>query len=140
MNVYWPIALVVASNIVYHICAKSLPAKVDPFASLVITYLVGAIVSLVCFFIFNPGENIARSYSNVNWTSFVLGLVIVGLEVGSIYAYKVGWNVNNAFLIESGLVSVCLLFVGYFIYREGITWTKVVGIVLCMAGLFFIRK
>ena len=32
MNLYWPIALVVVSNIIYHICAKSSPESIDPFA------------------------------------------------------------------------------------------------------------
>ena len=36
----WPIALVVLSNVVYHICAKSLPAAMNPLASLTVTYLV----------------------------------------------------------------------------------------------------
>ena len=41
----WPIALVVASNVVYQICAKSIPGDLNPFASLTVTYLVGAAAS-----------------------------------------------------------------------------------------------
>lgn len=41
----WPIALVVFSNVLYQVCAKSVPAKMNPYASLTITYLVGALVS-----------------------------------------------------------------------------------------------
>ena len=43
----WPIALLVVSNTVYQICAKSVPEDMNPFASLVITDLVGAAVSAV---------------------------------------------------------------------------------------------
>ena len=49
MAYFWPLILVVASNSVYHICAKSLPESVDPLASLTVTYLIGSIVSgVVC--------------------------------------------------------------------------------------------
>jgi hypothetical protein len=41
----WPIGLVVISNVVYQICAKSVPRDMNPFASLTITYLIGMISS-----------------------------------------------------------------------------------------------
>ena len=47
----WPILLVVLSNTVYQICAKGVPSEMNPFASLVITYLVGAAVSFVLFLV-----------------------------------------------------------------------------------------
>ena len=39
----WPIALVVFSNTLYQICAKEVPAGMNAFASLTVTYLVGAV-------------------------------------------------------------------------------------------------
>ncbi|SEA90417.1 hypothetical protein SAMN05216349_14911 [Oribacterium sp. KHPX15] len=47
----WPISLVILSNVVYQICAKSVPDKMNPFASLTITYIVGAIASTILFFV-----------------------------------------------------------------------------------------
>ena len=43
----WPIALVVISNTLYQICAKSVPEGMNPLASLTVTYLIGAAVSCV---------------------------------------------------------------------------------------------
>ena len=43
----WPLGLVVLSNVFYQICAKSVPDRMNPFASLTITYLVGASASLI---------------------------------------------------------------------------------------------
>ena len=88
----WPIALVVLSNTVYQICSKSMPPEVHPFASLTVTYLVGAVLSGVMFFVLNPGGNLLREYGKLNWAPFALGIVIVGLEVGFVYAYKAGWS------------------------------------------------
>ena len=42
----WPMALEVLSNTAYQICAKSVPEGMNPFASLTVTYLVGAAASL----------------------------------------------------------------------------------------------
>ena len=39
LSYIWPIALVIFSNILYHICAKSAPEGVHPFAALTVTYL-----------------------------------------------------------------------------------------------------
>lgn len=139
LNFVWPIALVVLSNTVYQICAKGVPDKVSPFASLTVTYLVGAAVSAVLFFFTHPGENILKQVTQMNWASYVLGLVIVGLEVGWIYAYKAGWQISTGSIVQSAFLAVMLVFVGAILYREAITWNKIVGIVICLIGLVFIN-
>lgn len=76
----WPISLVIISNIVYQICAKATPAQMNPLASLVVTYLTGAVASTVLYFLLNRGEaNLVKELHQVNWAPFVLGIVIVGL-------------------------------------------------------------
>lgn len=139
LSYVWPIALVVLSNTVYQICTKGVPEKVSPFASLTVTYLVGAAVSAVLFFITHRGENILKQVAQMNWTSYVLGLVIVGLEVGWIYAYKAGWQVSTGSVVQSAFLAVMLVLVGAILYREAITWNKIVGIVICLIGLVFIN-
>ena len=57
-SMIWPIALVVLSNTVYQICAKGVPDKVSPFASLTITYAVGALSTLLLHFLLRPGESL----------------------------------------------------------------------------------
>ena len=44
MSIIWPIALIVAANIVYQICAKGVSKEMDAMASLTVTYLVGALL------------------------------------------------------------------------------------------------
>ena len=135
----WPIALVVLSNVVYQICANSVPEGMDPFASLTVTYLVGAVVSAVLYYVLGPRGNIFREYGKLNWAPLTLGLVIVGLEVGWIYAYKAGWQVSTGFIVQSAFLAVVLLLVGYLVYHETLTWNKIVGVVICLAGLVFIN-
>ncbi|MBQ3661262.1 MAG: EamA family transporter [Firmicutes bacterium] len=136
----WPIALVVLSNTFYQICAKEVPEKMDPFASLTVTYLVGAAVSFALFGLLNRGGSIVAEYQKLNWAPFVLGLVLVGLETGFIYAYRAGWTVSTAAIVQSAFLGVALIFVGMLLYKEVITPTKVAGILICLVGLYFINK
>lgn len=97
----WPIALVVLSNVVYQICAKSVPEGINPLASLTVTYLVGAVTSGILFFALNKDGSLLREYGKLNWVPFVFGIALVGLEVGFIYAYKAGWQVSTASIVHS---------------------------------------
>lgn len=71
--------------------------------------------------------------------TFCLGFVIVGLEVGWIYAYKAGWQVSTGFIVQSAFLAAVLLFVGYFLYHEALTWKKLVGMAVCVIGLILIN-
>ena len=135
----WPIALVIASNILYQICTKSVPKDLNPFASLIVTYLVGAVVSAIFYFLNRSEGSLVKEFGKLNWVSFVLGLVIIGLEAGWIYAYKAGWQVSTGFIVQSAFLSSMLLFVGYFLYHESLSWNKVLGVAICMIGLIFIN-
>lgn len=135
-----PLGLVVLSNVFYQICAKSLPDKMNPFASLTITYMIGAIASFLLYYILNRDANIIKEYQQVNWAPFVLGFVIVGLEVGYLYAYKVGWLVSSAQIVQAAIVAIILIFVGYMLYKEPITWNKIIGIIVCLIGLVLINR
>lgn len=135
----WPIALVVLSNVVYQICAKSVPEGLNPFAALAVTYSVGAIASVILFFALGKSVNIFKEFGKLNWAPFVLGLVIVGLEVGFIYAYKAGWTISTASLVQGCALAIILIFVGLLLYKEALTWNKLVGVAICLVGLFFIN-
>jgi len=135
----WPIALVVLSNTLYQVCAKSVPDGMNPLASLTVTYLIGAAVSCLLYFILNRDANLVREFRLLNWAPVVLGLVIVGLEIGFIYAYRAGWQVSITQIVTSVAVAVILIFVGSLLYCEAITWNKIVGIIVCLAGLVLIN-
>ena len=140
MTYYMPIALIVLSNIFYNVCTKQTPENLNPFASLTVTYLVGAIFSAVLYFAFNRGGNLIAEYRNLNWSPWVLGLAIVGLEAGAIWMYRVGWNISTGQLFHSVLLAICLVVIGIIFYKEQLTASKIAGIIICLVGLFFINK
>lgn len=136
----WPLGLVVLSNTVYQICAKSAPEGVHPMATLTVTYAIAAVASAILYFALNRGGNLLAEYRGLNWAPFVLGIVIVGLEVGFIYAYRAGWQVSTASLVQSAILTLALLLVGRFLYHESLSWNKLAGAALCLAGLVVINR
>ena len=135
----WPIGLAVMSNIVYHICSKSVPAEASPFAALTVTYLVSTVFSAVMLVVTNGSGRIADAFGKLNWAPFVLGIAIVGLEIGFMCAYKAGWQVSTASIVQSTFLSVALIVVGFLLFREAVTWNKLVGAAICLVGLVFIN-
>ena len=136
----WPIALVVCCNTLYQVCAKSVPVDMDPFASLTITYLVGAAASFLLYFGLNRSGSLLQEYRHVNWAPVVLGLVVVALEVGMIFAYKAGWKVSLASTVQGTFVAIALVAVGALFYHEAITFNKLLGIALCLGGLAVMNR
>ena len=140
ISMIWPIVLIVFSNIVYQICAKGVPKNMDAMASMTITYIVGAVCSGIMYFVMNKNGSLLQEYVKINWAPVFLGVSVVGLEVGFIYAYKNGWAVSTVSIVQSAFLAVALIVVGAILYHEVITANKVIGIVICLIGLYFINK
>ncbi len=139
-NYIWPVALVVLSNVFYHIIAKSTPNESNAFLSLTVTYIVAAIVSFVMF-LFQGGlhKSIIEEAGKLNWTALVLGVCIIGLELGNILAYRAGWKISNASLIANIVLACILVFVGKFAYMETVTVKQIIGVITCIVGLVLIN-
>jgi len=140
MNMYIPIIIVVLSNAFYHIFAKSTPTNLNPFASLSITYVIGAIVSVILFFTTTKNSNLFVEYGKLHWSSFALGIAIVGLEAGFLLMYRAGWNISTGQVISSIALAFVLVLIGSLFYNETITINKIAGILVCMLGLYLINK
>ena len=135
----WPLLLVVLSNTFYNICTKSTPSNVNAFGTLMITYITAAILTGIIFLFLVKPENAIFELSKVNWTSIVLGIAIVGLELGYIFMYRSGWKVSSGALVANICLAIALLFVGAILYGENINVKQVLGIFICIAGLFLIN-
>lgn len=142
MSAYiWPIALVIVSNIIYQICAKEVPSDMDGMASLILTYAVSTVTVVVLFFALGSAQGgLFAEYSKLNWAPIALGISAVGLEAGYIFAFKNGWEISKAFVVQASILAVMLIFVGVILYKESLTWNKLAGIALCVAGLILINR
>ncbi|WP_405309112.1 EamA family transporter [Methanobrevibacter sp.] len=138
-NLLWPILIVILSNTFYNICMKSMPSDVNPFGALMVTYIVSAVITSIIFVFMVKPSNVMFELSKVNWTSIILALVLVGLEVGYVFVYRVGWSVSTASVVANICLACVLLVVGYFLYRENVSLRQILGIFVCMIGLILIN-
>ena len=116
-----------------------MPSDVNPFGALMITYLAAAIISAVIFAFAVGPSNVGVEISKINWTSIILALAIVGLEVGYVFVYRAGWQVSNASVVANIGLACVLLIVGYVLYRENVSIRQILGIFVCMFGLILIN-
>ncbi|WP_202707718.1 hypothetical protein [Sporosalibacterium faouarense] len=137
---YLPIGLIVLSSLFYHLSQKSTPANLNPIATLIVTYVSASAVSIVSFFIFVPDASLSQSLRTINWSSLLLGFAVVGLELGFLLSYRIGWNISIAGLLSNTLVALLLIPIGLLIYKETISLTAVSGVILCITGLILISK
>ena len=80
-----------------------------------VTYLVAAIISAIIFVYVVGPSNVGVEISKINWTSVILAIAIVGLEVGYVFVYRAGWAVSTATVVANIGLACVLIFVGYFL-------------------------
>lgn len=139
MLYYWPVALTVVANVLYHVFLKVTPAGVNPLISLLVTYLSAAAATAAIYVCQPDRAPLLAGLRELNWASYALGVAIVGLEVGFMLAYRAGWNISLAGLISSTTVSLLLIPVGLLAFRETLSATNALGIALCLAGLVLVN-
>ena len=139
-NMIWPILIVVVANTIYNVSAKSTPTDVNSFASLSLSYAIGAVCSVVMFFLTSENKNLLAELSKINWTSLALGIAIVGLEFGYICIYRAGWKISVATLVANISLACVLLIVGMLLYKETISVRQMIGITISAIGLILIAK
>jgi len=133
----WPLGLVVLSSVAYNVGSKLVPAEANPLVSIIVTYLVAAVFALVLYLL-TGGRNVVAELGHLNWSSLVLSLAVVGIDVSVIYAYRVGWGVSQWPVVQSVLVAVAVMLVGFLVFKETITVRQVLGAAACLVGLVLI--
>ena len=134
------IVLIIVSNIVYNVCQKSTPQNANPFTALLVTYLTAALLTLVASFFYKSDKGFFGSFSELNWTSVVLGGAIVGLELGYLLAYRAGWNISLGSLVANIILALLLIPIGILFYKEFFSFNQIIGVVFCLIGLILINK
>lgn len=54
-------------------------------------------------------------------------------------AFRAGWEMSTAHLVMSALLEFALIAMGVLLFQEALTWNKLVGVAVCLAGLFLIN-
>ena len=136
---YFSISLAIASSALYHFVAKSTPSNVNFTVSLLVTYAVAFIVTLVGFFYFPAKNGVVAEIKQLNWASIGLAIAIVGIEFGFLLTYRSGWNLGIAAVLVNVVASLILVPVAIFFFKDKISLINILGILVCLAGLVMLN-
>jgi drug/metabolite transporter (DMT)-like permease len=138
---YISILIVIISNIIYHISQKSISKTLNPMISMIVTYSTALIITFIILLIF-PVEksSISTEIKSINWASVLLGMAVVGLETGFLLMYRSGWNISFAAIFSNVIVTLLLIPVGMYFFKDKITLTNTLGVILSIVGIFLINK
>lgn len=134
------LVLAVGSTVAYHLITKLVPADAHPVATLLTAYLF---VSLLCagILLLTPAEAGFRShFTQVNWTAPALAVVVVLLDLAFILLYRSGFPVSFGALVTQVAAALALLGLGLLFFKDRLTITNFVGVVLCLAGLWLVNR
>ena len=136
---YFSITLAIASSALYHFVAKSTPSNVNFTVSLLVTYAVAFVITLLGFFFFPVTNGIAAELKQLNWASIGLAIAVVGIEFGFLLTYRSGWNLGIAAVLVNVVASLILVPVAILVFKDEISWVNILGILVCLAGLVMLN-
>lgn len=136
---YFSITLAIASSALYHFVAKSTPSNVNFTVSLLVTYAVAFVVTLLGFFFFPATNGVTAELKQLNWASIGLAIAVVGIEFGFLLTYRSGWNLGIAAVLVNVVASLILVPVAIFVFKDKISWINILGILICLAGLVMLN-
>lgn len=137
---YFAISIAIISTISYHILIRSISdTTINPFVLLLFIYLVSIILTLIVIISFS--ELSIKNITGIQdkWKYLLIGVSIVGVELGYILAYRSGWKVNITAVFANISVAILIIPIGYYLFNESISNIKIFGIGLCIIGLFIIN-
>lgn len=136
---YFSISLAIVSSALYHFSAKSAPANINFSISLVVTYAVALVITILSSFFFPAPNGLLAEIKQLNWASLLMAVAIVGIEFGFLMVYRSGWNLGIAAVLVNVVASLILLPVAIFLFKDKISWVNILGIFVCLAGLVMLN-
>ena len=141
MQMIW-LGVAIASAAAYHIVLKLTPVGVNPSLSLAVSYAVVTVAFVIAYFVLPAsGPATARaSLAQLNWATWVLGLVIVFLDLAFFMMYRGGFDVSLGQIVSQSGTALLLLLIGTAFFNEKLSLANIAGILLCVAGLWLISR
>lgn len=137
---YLPIAMTIFGGMLYHVSQKSIPKTANPLHILIIAYLTGIALLAIFAFFYATEKSFVGSFKESNWAVYVVGIGAAFIEIGFLLAYRFGWDISQANVIANIGMAVLLIPIGIVLFKEKISITQAVGIVLCMIGLILVAR
>lgn len=135
-HAFWPLFLIVGSNIVYQLSSRGAAKGVNPFAALVVAYAIAGVTFLAT----SKMGTLLPQLRSLNLANYLLGLAIIGLEGGFLCLYRAGWSASVGPIVTYSAVAVLLLLIGALFLGEHVGCRQILGVALCLAGIALVTS
>lgn len=128
-------------NTAYHIGQKSLHDQTgNPMLILLVYYAVAMVLCLLAMPMFGQSSFATVGVLLGNWRVWLVALGILLIELGFLLAYQAGGSAQWGGVAVNGAAALLLIPLSIFVFQETFSWTKALGILLTLSGLYFLVK
>ena len=132
--------LIIVGVLLYSVSQKSIPKDANGLVAIASAYFIALVSCVVVLFFTGEFKKGASFFNHQKLLPIVfLGLAIIMVEVGFLYAYRTGWKISTTQLITGSFTTVALALIGVLWYKEDLTIINIVGIVLSLIGVILIN-
>ena len=132
--------LIIIGVLLYSICQKSITKNANALLVIATAYFIALMISLVLLISKGEIKKELTLFSNQKWLPIILlGLSLPMIELGFLYAYRLGWKISTTSIITGSFTTIALALIGVLWYKEDLTLINIVGIVLSSIGVFLVN-
>jgi len=137
---WFAIALVLFGNVAYHLGLRAVPRGANAAVATLAAYFVATLATGATLPLLARGTPLLPALKTLNWSTVVVGVAIVGIELGYLLAYRAGWTLSTASVTANVSLAVVLLGIGALVFREPLSFSRVAGVGLCLLGLWLVNR
>ena len=139
-SAFGAVLLAVLGGVVYHLSAKSIPKDLPPALLLVVAYAAALLASLAAHLSVPGLANGSISGRLAHPAVIGLGLGAAMIELGYVLTYRAAWSISVASVLVNGMVAAMLVPLGVLWFGEHLSTTRVLGLLLCLAGVWLLKQ
>ena len=133
-------AIVIVSIVVYQTNMKLVSGELNPLHVLATIFSTALICTLLALK-FLPATQTASNVpflQNFPLSAVLVGLAIVGIELGYLLMFRSGWHLASAPLVTMGGAAVILAVIGAMFFNQSLTVKSVSGLIIVLIGLYLL--
>ena len=138
-NTWLAFLLATTGGVGYQISQKLLPLNIHPIVILAYTYITAFIMCVIFLLIETQFKNNVIITYEYNWAILVLAVSTILIELGYLYAFRMGASLSTFGVSIMATVAVILFIVGIYLFHEVLTIKNSIGILLCILGVALIK-
>jgi uncharacterized membrane protein len=122
-------SLAALATVFYHIIQRLTPANVNPALALIITCRMAIVFTALMLTVY-PVRALPEAFGKLNWASYALGAAVLGIELGVLLAYRVGWPISIFAMVINSISAIGLVIIGIVFLKEKLSIINIAGLVM----------